>query len=416
MPSHKEGKGENFLKRSDNESRDQPSTNYPPFTEVFKQDNLEQYFREQLKIIRFTGEALARLATIVKDSNDAILLLDLKGNIIAWNHGAVQMYGYTVDEACRMNISAIVPPDKKAFDKDMIKRVASGELVESIETTRITKDGKQLIVWLTVTALKDDKGHLYAISTIERDITQIKKLEHDLKTEKERDLAKEKKRTEFYLDLMTHDIRNLNQIALGYQELLADSSKLDDSSKALVMHTIEAINNSSRLIDNVKKIQHIEDKKNNRIVMCLGDILESVIKIYSNIEGVTINLTPVNDCRILANPFISDAFSNIIHNAIKYSNKPVTININMTQQKENGKLYCKVIIEDNGVGIPDKRKHGIFEREKNIGYMAGSKGIGLSLVHSIIEDLNGTIWVEDRVQGDYTKGSKFIILIPAITS
>ena len=56
------------------------------------------------------------------------------------------------------------------------------------------------------------------------DMTDIKRLEHDLIIGKEQ--------SEFYLDLMTHDMRNLNQIALGYQELLINSSKLDDSSKS----------------------------------------------------------------------------------------------------------------------------------------------------------------------------------------
>ena len=125
MPSHEGDKGENNLKRPDNVSRDQPSTNNPPLSEILKQKSLEEYFREQLNIVRFTGEALARLATIVKDANDAILLLDLKGKIIAWNRGAIQMYGYTDDEAYKMNISAIVPPNEKAFDEEMIKR--SGE-------------------------------------------------------------------------------------------------------------------------------------------------------------------------------------------------------------------------------------------------------------------------------------------------
>ncbi len=66
---------------------------------------------------------------------------------------------------------------------------------------------------------------------------------------------------------MTHDMRNLNQIALGYQELLINSSKLDDSSKELVKHTIEAINNSSKLIDNVKKIQRIKAKNEEHTVI-----------------------------------------------------------------------------------------------------------------------------------------------------
>jgi len=54
-----------------------------------------------------------RLAAIVRDSNDAITLLDLEGNIKAWNHGAEIIYGYTETEALKMNIFDIVPQEQK---------------------------------------------------------------------------------------------------------------------------------------------------------------------------------------------------------------------------------------------------------------------------------------------------------------
>ena len=69
---------------------------------------------------------------------------------------------------------------------------------------------------------------------------------------------------------------------------------------------------------------------------------------------------------------------------------------------------------DNGVGIEDSRKKIVFQRgygdEKSIHGM----GLGLSLVQKIIDNYNGKIWVEDRVNGDYTKGSNFVILIPEV--
>ena len=43
-------------------------------------------------------------------------------------------------------------------------------------------------------------------------------------------------------------------------------------------------------------------------------------------------------------------------------------------------------------------------------------GLGLSLVKMLVESYDGKIWVEDRVEGDHTKGSKFILLIKEFTS
>jgi len=117
---------------------------------------------------------IRRLAVVLKDSNDSITVHDLQGNITAWNRGAEKMYGYTEDEALKMNISQIVPPDKKAEAMEYLKRIALGEISESLETQRITKDGKILDVWLVVTCLKDDSGAVDSIASTGRDITEIK--------------------------------------------------------------------------------------------------------------------------------------------------------------------------------------------------------------------------------------------------
>jgi PAS domain S-box-containing protein len=84
------------------------------------------------------------------------------------------MYGYTEAEALKMNITQVVPPGKRKEEIEYLQRIASGEIVESFETQRITKNGKVLDIWLVVTCLKDDSGIIDSIATTERDITEIK--------------------------------------------------------------------------------------------------------------------------------------------------------------------------------------------------------------------------------------------------
>jgi len=117
---------------------------------------------------------LRRLATVVMDSNDAITIQDFEGNISAWNKGAAKMYGYSEAEVLTMNIRDIVPDDKKSEALDYIRKMQEEEEVESFETQRITKDGKILDVWLTVTKIVDEEGKSVAVATTERDITDRK--------------------------------------------------------------------------------------------------------------------------------------------------------------------------------------------------------------------------------------------------
>ncbi|MFW6127975.1 MAG: PAS domain S-box protein, partial [Halobacteriota archaeon] len=125
-------------------------------------------------------EELRRLVTVVNDSNDAITVHDFTGKIINWNRGAEKMYGYSENEALRMNIRDFVPEEKRKEALKYIEKINRGESVESFETQRITKDGRILDVWLTVTELVDDDGETIAVSTTERDITERKKTEREL--------------------------------------------------------------------------------------------------------------------------------------------------------------------------------------------------------------------------------------------
>ncbi|WP_424356731.1 sensor histidine kinase [Methanocella sp. MCL-LM] len=75
--------------------------------------------------------------------------------------------------------------------------------------------------------------------------------------------------------------------------------------------------------------------------------------------------------------------------------------------------YFLTTIEDNGCGIPDDRKTAIFEQLKRGRTKAKGNGLGLFIVRTLVESFGGSVYVVDRVPGDYTKGSKFIVTLPA---
>lgn len=120
----------------------------------------------------FPGNFGRRLASVLQDSNDAILLQDFQGIIRAWNRGAERIYGYSREEALGMNISAIIPEDRRAETAALADCLKLGKVVESFETRRLTRDGRVLDVWLTVTPVLDDEGKPLGIATTERDITE----------------------------------------------------------------------------------------------------------------------------------------------------------------------------------------------------------------------------------------------------
>jgi two-component system CheB/CheR fusion protein len=118
---------------------------------------------------RMAAEAQARrLATVLRDSNDAVIVSDLDGRITAWNRGAEHAYGYSEAEALKMNMRDLIPEPHKGSVADIVSRITRGEEIEAFEAPRLTRDGGQLEVWVTLTALKDETGAPIAIARTER--------------------------------------------------------------------------------------------------------------------------------------------------------------------------------------------------------------------------------------------------------
>jgi two-component system CheB/CheR fusion protein len=119
------------------------------------------------------ADKIRRLATVLEDANDAIAVRDFKGRILAWNKGAEGMYGWTEFEALKMTIEDLVPKEGLKEEKALIDKLKRGEAVKAFKTRRMTKDGKLLDVWLTVTVLTDESGKPIEIATTERDLAWL---------------------------------------------------------------------------------------------------------------------------------------------------------------------------------------------------------------------------------------------------
>ena len=111
---------------------------------------------------------LVRLAVVVRDSFDAITVQDLEGRTIAWNPGAVRMYGWTEPEALAMNVSDRIPKALQVTALARANQLSLAEVLEPYQTQRLAKDGTVVEVSLTSTALVNDAGEMYAIATTER--------------------------------------------------------------------------------------------------------------------------------------------------------------------------------------------------------------------------------------------------------
>jgi two-component system CheB/CheR fusion protein len=114
-----------------------------------------------------TREALRRFAIVLNDSHDAIIVFDLKGDVLAWNPGAIKLYGWTKVEALTMNIKAFILKDQFESTINQLYNLSTHQILEPFIAKRITRTGSVIDVMITATALKNELGKVYAVATTE---------------------------------------------------------------------------------------------------------------------------------------------------------------------------------------------------------------------------------------------------------
>jgi PAS domain S-box-containing protein len=220
-------------------------------------------------------------------------------------------------------------------------------------------------------------------------------------------------------DLMTHDINNFNQGIMGYIELLLEDKRLDVGQRRYAERALAQVRNNARLIDNIRKLAKIRMLEDSELVPM--DIQKAVTEAITYVTSMAAPDRKVNiTCQMLhethfvmANQFLNDLFQNLLSNSLKFDgSKRVRVDVTISEDVATHGSYWIVSVIDRGRGIPDDRKTVVFERFAT--GMTGIKGfgLGLSIVKSIVDKFGGRIWVEDRVSGDYTKGTVFKIKLP----
>jgi two-component system CheB/CheR fusion protein len=111
---------------------------------------------------------LLRLAVVVRDAHDAITVQDLGGRILAWNPGAVRMYGWSEEQALRMNVRQRIPEALRENALEQVIHLSRSEVLQPHLTQRLTATGEVLEVSIVSTALVDEAGKVYAVATTER--------------------------------------------------------------------------------------------------------------------------------------------------------------------------------------------------------------------------------------------------------
>ncbi|MBD3193657.1 MAG: PAS domain S-box protein [Candidatus Lokiarchaeota archaeon] len=227
-------------------------------------------------------------------------------------------------------------------------------------------------------------------------------------------------RAEFYKDLFAHDIKNILQSILSGLELNqyivqneGDTNLVNENLKIIKNQILRGV----QLVSNVRKFSQLENqtilRRNIEIYKIVKAAVDSLKLIDFNREvNIDIYIADKN-LKVMGDDFLADVFDIILTNSVRHNkNQEVEITINISERKMEDMNYVQIEFIDNGIGIEDARKSDIFSRGYTENKSIYGMGLGLSLATRIIKNYNGKIWVEDKIENESSKGSKFIVLIP----
>ena len=348
--------------------------------------------KELKKTIQVSEEQRNKLEIVLHNMTDGILAFDENGQLIHINRSSYDMLD--IDD---VKISLQWLLDMLKIDISDIKQGSVKELVVN------GKDDKYISVAIMPYALKKKKRKEKpgGIIVIVHDITKYRQLDN--------------MRQEFVANV-SHEIGTPLTTIKGYAELLLDGA-IDD--KPVAMEFLKEINVAADrmklLRDDLLDLSRFDTKVNklnmedvNLVSLVSGCCRQNLIVAENKEQNIVFD-PPDKPMFIYADPGrINQVITNIMSNAMKYSDKGATINIRL---KETEKYY-HLEIEDNGIGMPKEALDRIFDRfyrvDKARSRAMGGNGLGLAIVKEIMDAHKGSI----KVYSTLGKGTTMILIFP----
>lgn len=418
------------------------------FQDISDQKELEEKLRESESKLQVLNQKLQEQVSIKTEKLEAseekinqifevspylVIILDLEGNILECSKSIENFLPkMNRNDLIGKNINEISlkPHNLKKitseFQKLPILLNRKEKTKDSGEFSYFKENGEQ--VWIHYFASIINIKKRKFIPLIFQDITE-KRFALDALKNSEKKYRKAYNRAEFYKNLFIHDINSIFQNIKSSIELSKLFLKEKNFEKITENHEIieSQFARIDMLVSNVRNLYKLESESFDLFPKDAYKILKKSIEFIKNSfydrkieitieidESINKSKKGTPNLKLNANELFLEVCENILMNAVKYNdNETVKIIIRISEVRERRQDYIKFEFIDNGIGINNSRKKHIFQ--ESIDLQDTSKkglGFGLTLIKKVIESYNGKIWVENRIEGDYAKGSNFIILIP----
>ena len=339
------------------------------------------------------------LAGIVENTEDAVMSCDLRGVVLTWNKGAERILGYTAAEVVgKRNIRSLVPDDLRGESDRILETVLGSKHVEHFQTRRLAKSGEEKSVSLAVAPVQEPGGRIIGISAIMRDITAQKIADKQLE---------QQTRLSSLGRMATSIAHEFNNVLMGIQpfaEILEKSASNEERVRKAAGQIRTSVRRGKAVAEEI--LRYSNPKPPSVKNLPLAPWLQTTM--VPELQGV---LTPAIELRvkapadlvIVADPSqLAQILVNLALNS-KHSmpaGGTLTIRASRCQPGDRFRFgqpavverFVHIEVEDTGAGMSASVLERVFEPLFTT--KSGGSGLGLPLVHQIVQRHGGHVFVE----------------------
>jgi len=354
--------------------------------------------------LRESEERYHRMISEVEDY--AIILLDAGGNILNWNRGAEKIKGYSEKEILGENFRKFYRKEDRdrKLPEQLLQQAAASNKANH-EGWRVRKDGTEFWGSVVITALHGSGGALVGYSKVTRDRTQTKQFEDFI-------LLQNKQLQEFAY-IASHDLQEPLRKIMIFSSMVMQEIEGNSAAIAHMEKVSSSASRMSKLITAVLDYSRLGESSMARVPVDLKEMISEIssdfdLQLKEKNGKISISDLPT----VLGIPVqLRQLFSNLVSNAIKFSEAPVAISISCQPSRAaSGAIptMVKITVCDNGPGFPNQYAEQIFKIFNRLHDAHSGTGIGLALCRRIAELHGGAISASSQPG----VGTKIEVLLP----
>jgi PAS domain S-box-containing protein len=352
----------------------------------------------------------SRLATIIENSADGILILDVQRRVVVINQALAAMVDMSEDEALGRPCHEVLALTN-VVGEDLCQAETVDALVEGVslrcEGDLVRPGGGRVTVSATYSPLYDEAGHLVNVIVNVHDITRFRE-EEEMKST--------------FTSIISHELKTPVALIKGYAQTLARPDAAWDAATARQSLEIieEEADRLEALINNLLDVSRIQASglRLDFAEVDLEALAHKIAEAYrtqTSTHQIELDFSAPPPLVWGDEERLRQVLTNLLSNAIKYSPDGGVIRLGSWSQAASEldeQAHVVIYVADQGIGIPQAELNHIFERfyrvDSSLRRSTTGAGLGLFLCKAIVEAHGGQIWAHSEPG----RGTTFFFSLP----